>query len=526
MRELKLLVGVSFRQMLHTFATGQGKKRNVTVAGAMGLMAFLALYISGLYSWMMGELLQEAGVVDFLIPVMTLLAVAVSLVFTFFAASGIVFGGKDTDLILSMPVSAFAVMLSRMSALYLENLLFVGLWMIPTGAAGFVFGGRTDPLYFLRLALAILFVPFLPSLLASLGGYAIAWASARMKRRALVSNLISILLFLGLIIGCMQINRIGTLLLEHEEEARRLFMTWLLPIGLLGMGMEGNWAALAGSLGLCVLPFLAATWLFSTRYQKILSSLQSRLVRTDYRLTKLGARGPFEAMVKKEVGRLFSTTAYLLNAGMGVFLLLAAGIWMAVARDQIAPLVSIAGHDAADPVVLGCMAFLLATVYPSAVSISLEGRTIWLLKEAPLKPSALFGAKACLNLILAWPATLVFTALSAFALEMAPARAACMALSGLALSGFLAVAGLALNLHFPKLDCDNDTVVIKQSASAMIACFGSIILVALSAGLYVLVGNRIGMEAFCLAMTALFAVSGLVLWKILMQKGPSRLEAL
>ena len=231
-------------------------------------------------------------------------------------------------------------------------------------------------------------------------------------------------------------------------------------------------------------------------------------------------------MVKKEVGRLFSTTAYLLNAGMGVFLLLAAGIWMAVARDQIAPLVSIAGHDAADPVILGCMAFLLATVYPSAVSISLEGRTIWLLKEAPLKPSALFGAKACLNLILAWPATLVFTALSAFALEMAPARAACMALSGLALSGFLAVAGLALNLHFPKLDCDNDTVVIKQSASAMIACFGSIILVALSAGLYVLVGNRIGMEAFCLAMTALFAVSGLILWKILMQKGPSRLEAL
>ena len=48
MRELRLLVGVSFRQMLHTFATGQGKKKNATAAGAVGLMAFLALYISGL----------------------------------------------------------------------------------------------------------------------------------------------------------------------------------------------------------------------------------------------------------------------------------------------------------------------------------------------------------------------------------------------------------------------------------------------------------------------------------------------
>ena len=233
MRELRLLVGVSFRQMLHTFATGQGKKKNATAAGAVGLMAFLALYISGLYSWLMGELLEEAGVLEFLLPVMTLLAVAVSLVFTFFAASGIIFSGKDTDLILSMPVSAFSVMLSRMSALYLENLLFVGLWMIPSGAAGYIFGERTDPLYFLRLALSILFVPFLPSLLASLGAYVVAWAGARMKHRALLSNLISIVLFLALMLGCMQINQIGTLLLNHREEAHR-------PVGQRNGGKPGG----------------------------------------------------------------------------------------------------------------------------------------------------------------------------------------------------------------------------------------------------------------------------------------------
>ena len=73
MRELRLLIGISFRQMLYTFAAGQGRKKNVTMAGAIGLMAFLALYISGLYSWLMGELLEEAGVLEFLIPMMTLL---------------------------------------------------------------------------------------------------------------------------------------------------------------------------------------------------------------------------------------------------------------------------------------------------------------------------------------------------------------------------------------------------------------------------------------------------------------------
>ena len=71
-------------------------------------------------------------------------------------------------------------------------------------------------------------------------------------------------------------------------------------------------------------------------------------------------------------------------------------------------------------------------------------------------------------------------------------RAICMALVSLAMTGFLAAAELMVNLHFPKLDWDNDTVVIKQSASAMIACLGSILIVAAAAGLYVLTGRKIG----------------------------------
>ena len=526
MRELRLLIGISFRQMLYTFAAGQGRKKNVTMAGAIGLMAFLALYISGLYSWLMGELLEEAGVLEFLIPMMTLLAVAVSLIFTFFAAGGIVFGGKDTDFILSMPVSAFCVMLSRMSALYLENLLFVGLWMIPAGAAGFVFAGRTDPSYFLRLVLSILFVPFLPSALACLGGYVVAWAGARMRHRALLSNLISIALFLALMAGSMQVNQIGILLLNHRKEAQRLFMTWLLPIGLLGRGMDGDWGALLCSLCLCVLPFLGITWLFSFRYQAILSGLKSRLVRTDFCLKAQKAQGPFAAMLKKEISRFFSTPSYLLNAGMGAVLLLAAGVWMAVAKELPTTLLEIAGHGTTDPLVLGCMALLLSMIYPSAVSVSLEGRTVWLLKEAPLKPSVLFGAKICLNLTLAWPCILLFTALASLTLGIAPFRAACMALACLSMTGFLAAAGLSVNLCFPRLDADNDTVVIKQSASAIIACLGSMLIAGAAAGLYVLIGRKTGLEVFCLAMTALFAGLWMLTWRWLMKEGALKFEAL
>ncbi len=519
MREIFLLIWINFLQMLHTFSVGRGKKKNMGTMGALLLMAFLALYLSGIYSWAMGEMLQEAGVIEFLLPVMMLLAVVVSLMFSFFAASGIVFGGKDMDFMLSMPVTSFAVMLSKMSALYLENLVFVGLWMIPTGIAGWVFGVAADPAYFIRLVLTILFVPFVPSLLSSVGGYLIAWAQARIKHRALVTNLMSAVLLVVLMAGCMQISRVGTLLLTHKEGAQRLFQTWLAPIGFLGKGLTGNWAAMAIGVLLCLAPFLIVTWLFSMRYQKILSSLKSRALRSDYRFTQVEAGGQFGALFHKEVNRLFSTPTYLMNSGVGVILAVGFCIYMIVAKEQNAMLASYFGADGMNALFLVVIAGVLAMIYPSAVSISLEGKTLWILKEAPLPPSVLFGAKAALNLVLAWPAALICVLLLVLSKNMTVTGGICALLVCLALTGFLAVAGIVVNLHLPKLDCENDTIVVKQSASAMFGCFGGMLIVAAGAVLWALTRNVLSFEAFGLMMTAVFGILAAVGWRYLLNRG-------
>ena len=86
-------------------------------------------------------MLAEVGIVEMVLPLMALMACVMSLMFTLFAASGLVFGGKDSDIVLALPVPAFTVMLSKILALYLENLVFCGLWMLPTGAAYLVYAG-------------------------------------------------------------------------------------------------------------------------------------------------------------------------------------------------------------------------------------------------------------------------------------------------------------------------------------------------------------------------------------------------
>lgn len=498
---------------------GRGGKKNVGAAGALFLMGFLALYLSGIYSWMMGEMFLEAGVIEFLIPVMSLFAVVLSLAFTMMSAGGTVFGGKDTDFMLSLPVSAFFVVLSKMTALYLENLMFVGLWMIPTGIAGFAFGAASGWGYFVRLLFAVVALPFFSSFAACLGGWGMTFAASRMKHKALAANLISVLLFLSLFLGSLQINSLGTVLLANRDRAEQIFSTWLLPFGLLGRGLAGEYPAFLGSLLVCTAPFLAVTWLLSGKYKQILSGLSAHGLRTDFKLKKIQTKRPSAALFQKEVNRLFSTPAYLMNCGISVVLLLGFAVYLLADRETTALFVSLLGEKGMAPLLLACAALLLSMIYPSSVSLSLEGKTLWILKEAPVSAAEIFAAKSALNLVLAWPAALAALVLFAVAGNLPVRTAGCMLLVCLTLTALLGVAGVAVNLHFPKLDCDSDVRVVKNSASAMICSFGSLIFTLLLAGLWALTRKLMPFEVFCLALSFMLAVLTAFVWRYLTRRG-------
>ena len=175
MRKLWCLVKVDFRAMLVALSFGRGKTGKAGGIGALVLLAALPLYLSGMYSFLLAEWMRANGALGFLMPVMTLLGIFMSLMLTMFGASGIVYGGRDMDLMLSLPVPAFSVMLAKLLALYLENLVFCGLWLIPTGVALGIYGGASAG-FVVCMALAVLFTPFLPTLLGALIGWLVAFA--------------------------------------------------------------------------------------------------------------------------------------------------------------------------------------------------------------------------------------------------------------------------------------------------------------------------------------------------------------
>ena len=223
MRNLWVLLKLNFRAMLRAFSfrsgAGSSKKKAAGGLGALLLMAFLALYLSGVYSFLLASMLAEVGIVEMVLPLMALMACVMSLMFTLFAASGLVFGGKDSDIVLALPVPAFTVMLSKILAL-----VFCGLWMLPTGAAYLVYAGLGAGQaagFCVRLLAAALFLPLLPSVLALLGGWVIAYFSGRMKHKSLVGTVLSIVLTGAVLVGSLQINALAAALLQNIEGVRR-----------------------------------------------------------------------------------------------------------------------------------------------------------------------------------------------------------------------------------------------------------------------------------------------------------------
>ena len=167
-----------------------------------------------------------------------------------------------------------------------------------------------------------------------------------------------------------------------------------------------------------------------------------------------------------------------------------------------------------------------ATVNPACVSISLEGRTLGILKEAPVPPRELFGAKALVNVLVSdVPATLSVLLLW-FGLGLsAPDALALLALC-VCMGLFIPVAGLAVNLWLPRLDCENDTIVVKQSASSMIGIFGGMLVVGLGALLWAVGGKLLGFVWFSLAAAAVLLAGAALGWHWLCGSGARILQKL
>ena len=173
------------------------------------------------------------------------------------------------------------------------------------------------------------------------------------------------------------------------------------------------------------------------------------------------------------------------------------------------------------------LCFLCATDVISAPSISLEGKTLWLLKSLPVTPRTILMSKVNLHLVIALPPTLIASVCCIIALPMGAADAAAVVLIPALMCVFGALLGVVTNLRFPKFDYINETAVIKNSMSVMITMFASWGVLAAPVILYVAaLDGVIGLTAYLYICAALLAAACAAMYVYLGRGGARRFDAL
>ena len=146
------------------------------------------------YSW----IYAMSGLIslDRVVALMASLSALVCLIFSFYSAGNVLYGAKDFDLLLSLPIKKSKIVLSKLTFSYVLDFLFGLLFVVPALIIYAQFGGVLTLDNILRSLIVLLFLPIVPMAISIVLSALFLFVSSRFKH----ANIVQLILFLGVFI--------------------------------------------------------------------------------------------------------------------------------------------------------------------------------------------------------------------------------------------------------------------------------------------------------------------------------------
>jgi len=187
--------------------------------------------------------------------------------------------------------------------------------------------------------------------------------------------------------------------------------------------------------------------------------------------------------------------------------------------DKIITLLEVSGAEAYIlPIITLIFAFCIIMTVPTASSVSLEGKSLWILKFSPIDVLTVFRSKISLNLALIIPLLVINSIVCIISLHMSSVQYLAFLATSLMYAFYTAISGLLINLYFPKLDWATQVVVVKQSMSVIVAMMAGMGALAVPVILFVTL-KPASFVLFLFAVAAVLALINISLWSALKTRG-------
>ena len=491
MKKFWTLTRVGLQSMLlgSSRSARRGKKRvRRSAIGAAALIFVIGLYVSGVYSFLLFDALAPMRMEMLVFILMGLGTVLSGVLMSAFAVKSTVYCGEDNELLLSMPVSSTTLMLSRVAALYLESLLFAFSLLVPAGVACAIVSrtglGRSAD-FWLRLLIAVITLPMLETALSLLIGALLAWLSSKLPRKNGIGQTLVMGLYLVVVMWfAFNVNR----LIDGLAGAATRIMAvlrWIRPMVWMANGILGSWGDLMRFVLVCAVPLALAVFALGRCFTRAVTAFSSQSARSDYKLTGQRARGALKALLGKELRRFAGSPTYFWNAGLGLLMLLVGAVLLLIRQGDFVKTIpmfeQIYNPEIGTLAAMAALGFCLSTVMIAAPSVSLEGRSLWVLLEAPVSTRALIAVKTGFQALVTLPFIIVAVVCVALTGLLTPGGCLMALTFGLLFEAGHAAFGMLMGLRFARLDAPNDAAVIKRSLLVFLSMFGPMAMLAVAA---------------------------------------------
>ena len=464
---------------------------------------------------------SEMGLDWLYFTLFALLAVMLGVIGSVFTTYTSLYRAKDNDLLLSLPIPVRSILFARLLGVYLTGLIFCACVLLPAGVVYFITVSLT-PASVCGSLLLLLCVSVFVLILSCLLGWLVAKISNKLKHKSFLTVLLSLLFLALYYVFYFQINELLQKLLKNAEQIGSAVKGAAYPLYLVGRAGAGDGIAMLLVAVVHAVLLALTVHLLSRSFLRLATSTGVS-VRTAYRADRsLKGHSIKNALFLRELRRFTASSNYMLNCGLSTILLPVAAVALLIKGEQIRSVFTDAlGMSAGVGFVLitGGMCMLASMNMITAPSVSLEGKTIWLIQSLPVPPQQALYAKLKLHLLLTEPPLLFCSVCAVIALQASPVAAVLMVLLPAAFALFSACLGLFLNLKHPNLNWTNETTPIKQSLCVLLTMFSGAVYGLLMVVGYFLIGVRIGAELWLSAFTLLSLLLSLLLLRWLSGRG-------
>jgi len=500
------------------------------------LIALVTVYIVSMLLFSMGTMmyplaapLSEAGLGWLYFSVAALFASVFSIMGSVFTVHKEIFDAADNELLLSLPIPYAYILASRLIIIVVLEFMYAGVVMIPAVVVYAVKGVGLSAQGIISLIIATALLLLLVLTIGTILSWIISLVISRLRAKAFVTTIL-MFGFIGLYLWFYNfLSRYANKLITQGHSLADTVKKALPPIYSFGMAVAESGATGLLHLGLFALwsliPFAVAYILLSRSFLRLATAGKVTAGKA-YKRRELKVSSSFGALVRKELNRFFTLPIYILNCALGsVFMLIIAG-YAVIRLDRIMEIVAYfpEGNSLIAPIfclALGYCALLNNTAAPS---LSLEGKALWILKAHPIRPEDVYRAKIACNLIITLPFVVISGIVLAVVLPVGALEKALILIVPTIITFFTATFGMAANILFPRFEWINETMVVKQSASVLIAVLGGIAIAAALVFIFIPVQKFISPVLYLVLCALAFFAASLALYRWIMTKGVERFK--